>query len=489
MKTIERKCGSLSVETFHGTAPERGIYAASVSPWHRTLKRHKCRAPAHGPDVRSVLEAGTLHEPIQSEPPHVGSYAIRQRKRGGEGSWLRYTLSLAVMLVLATDVLPARGQTGLQDLNVQAYGAVPDGVTDDTAAFQNAIAAAETGTNNGIYIPMGKYVLSQPLTLSGIEMIGKFAGGWPADNMPMPTLLIHQLTAPGIVLSNGASIHGIAIQYDQGTPTTTNAPAISLQGEGITLSSLRIQDPYDGITTPVTACPNRARFSDIFIVQPTHVGVQISKCSDFVQFNHIEVWCDTAFSTGPGFEFGAIAGGTFNGLLGYQCTPGIQIYTDTTTTNNTFTGDFVNCCMDAATTGISINGNHQVKITAGDWDCEFWGATVNGTNAQVSIVGGKWHANSQEAIDVTQAQNILVDSCIFYRSSPYGAGWTNNPLVWISNATAATVNGCQFYPGSTGLELDGGVQQAMVTGNSFQAGSIINKMTTTNYVIANNLAP
>lgn len=395
---------------------------------------------------------------------------------------------LAVLVLYACPYC-ACAQTGLDDLNVQAFGAVPDGVTDDTTAFQNAIAAAEAGTNNGIYVPMGKYVISRPLTLSEIEMIGKFAGGWPADNMPMPTLLIHQLTAPGLVLSNGASIHGIAIEYDQGQPTTTNAPAISLQGEGVTLGSLRIQDPYDGITTPITAMPNRARFSDIFIVQPVHVGIQISKCADFVQMNHVEVWCATGFSTGPGFEFGAIAGGTFNGLLGYQCTPGIEIYTDTTATNSTFTGDFVNCCMDASTTGISINGDDQVKVIAGDWDCEFWGATVNGTNAQVSIVGGKWHANSQEAIDVTQAQNVLIDSCIFYRSSPYGSGWTNNPLVWISNATTATVNGCQFYPGSTGLRLDSGVQRAVVVGNSFQEGKIINNMTSTNYVIANNLVP
>lgn len=383
----------------------------------------------------------------------------------------------------------AHAQSGLDDLNVQAFGAVPDGVTDDTTAFQNAIAAAQAGTNNGIYVPMGKYVISQSLSLNGIEMLGKFAGGWPADNMPMPTLLIRQLTAPGLILSNGASVHGIAIQYDDGQPTTTNAPAISLQGEGITLSSLRIQDPYDGITTPPAASPNDARLSDIFIVQPVHVGVQISKCGDFLQMNHVEVWCDTGFSTGPGFEFGAIAGGTFNGLLGYQCTPGIQIYTDTTATNNTFTGDFVNCCMDASTTGISIDGDHQVKVIGGDWDCEFWGATVNGTNAQVSIVGGKWHANSQEAISVTQARNVLVDSCIFYRSTPYGSGWTNNPLVRISAATTATVNGCQFYPGSTGLELDSGVERAVVVGNSFEAGKIINDMTSTNFVIANNLTP
>jgi hypothetical protein len=382
-----------------------------------------------------------------------------------------------------------RAQIGLDDLNVKSFGAKGDGVTDDTAAFQTAMASAQAGTNNGVYVPMGNYVISTTLSLYQLEMVGKFAGGWPADSMPMPTLLIRQYTAPGVILQDGASMHGIAVKYDEQTPTTTNAPAISLQGEGITLDSVRIQYPYDGITTPTSATPNRARLSNIFIVQPTHVGVQISKCSDFVQLRQIEVWCDEAFSTGPGFNFGSISGGSFDGLLGYQCTPGIQIYTDTSPGGGTFTGDFVNCCFDACTTGINIAGDHQVKITAGDWDCEFWGAVINGTNALVSIVGGKWHANSQEAIMVNQAQHVVIDADMFYRSSPPNPSWTNQPLVWVSNAVTATVSGCQFLPGSTGLELDSQVQRAVVTGNSFEAGGIVNNMTSSKQSIANNLLP
>jgi hypothetical protein len=382
-----------------------------------------------------------------------------------------------------------RAQTSLDDLSVKTYGAAGDGVTDDTAAFQNAIAAAQSGHNNGVYVPMGKYVISGTLTLYQLELIGKFAGGWPADSMPLPTLLIRQYTAPALILQDGASVHGINIRYDQQTPTTTNAPAISLQGEGITLGSLRIQYPYDGITTLSSATPNRARFSDIFIVQPTHVGVQISKCSDFVQLHHVEVWCSATYSTGPGFSFGSIAGGSFNGLLGYQCQPGIQIYTDTSPGGGTFTGNFVNCCFDACTTGISITGDHQVKVTAGDWDSESYGAVINGTNAQVSIVGGKWHANAAQAIMVAQAKNVVIDADLFYRSSPPAGSGTNQPFVWIANATTVTVSGCQFLPYSTGLELDNQVQRAVVTGNSFEAGGIINNMTSPKQSIANNLLP
>ena len=394
------------------------------------------------------------------------------------------SLAIAALALFAMSV-PLRAQTLINYVSVKTYGATGNGVTDDTAAFQAAIAEAQASqTNTGVYVPKGNYVISASLTLSQLELLGKFSGAWPADNMPMPTLLIRHYNEPALILQEGSSVHGISVYYDSGSPTTSAAPAVSLQGEGITISSFRIQNPYDGITTPSASTPNRARLSDIFIVAPKHMGVQISKCYDFVQCQHIEVWCNGGFSTGPGFSFGMINGGSFNGLLGFQCTPGIQIATDTNVGGGTFTGNLIDCCMDACTTGLSITGDHQVKVTAGDWDCENFGVVVNGANAQVSIVGGKWHANSNQSIDVTLAKNVIISSCMFYQSVAQ-----SNPLVWISSCTTVTMDSCQFLSGSTGLQLDNQVQRAVITGNSFESGGIINHMTSTNQVIANNLLP
>ena len=395
----------------------------------------------------------------------------------------KFLKSLGVVAVFAMQAA-LHAQSLINDVSVKSYGATGNGVTDDTAAFQAAIAAAQASqTNNGVYIPMGKYVISASLTLYQLEMIGKFAGGWPSDPMPMPTLRIRHYNEPAVILQDGSSLHGISLDYDSGSPSNSVAPAISLQGEGITLSSLRIQYPYDAITTPSTSTPNRARLSDIFIVSPVHEGVQISKVTDFVQLQHIEVWCNVGYSTGPGFSFGFITGGTFNGLLGFQCTPGIQISTDTNAGGGNFTGNLMDCCFDACTTGLSITGNHQVKVIAGDWDCENYGVVVNGANAQVSIVGGKWHANSAQSINVVLAQNVLISSCIFYQSVA-----ESNPLVLISDCTTVTMDSCQFQT-SSGLQLGSQVQRAVITGNSFQTGGIVNNMTSTNQIIANNLLP
>lgn len=388
----------------------------------------------------------------------------------------------ALALLGATARLMA--QTSIADISVKDYGATGNGVTDDTAAFQNALAAAQSLKQNGVYVPMGKYVITASLTLNGLEMLGKFAGGWPADSLPLPTLVLRHYTEPGLILQDGASVHGIALDYDSGSPSNSIAPAISLQGQGVTLSSLRIQFPYDAITTPSTSTPSRARFSDIFIVQPMNVGVQISKAYDFVQLHHIEVWCNNHLSTGSAFRFGRIDGGTFNGLVSYLVPTGVEIYTDTDPGGGTFTGSLLDCCSDQASTGVSVTGDHTVNITAGDWDCNSYGAVINGTNAQVTINGGKWHVNAAQGVKITQAANVVLNACMFYRSSSASA-----TFVWAANCTTVTVNACQFLPGSTGLQLDNTVQRAVITANSFEAGGIINNMISSRQSIANNLLP
>jgi fibronectin type 3 domain-containing protein len=366
--------------------------------------------------------------------------------------------------------------------NVKSYGAKGDGVTDDTVAFLNAIAAAQTGKNNGIYVPMGHYVISSTLTLNGVEMVGKIEGGWPADTMPMPTLLIRQYSSPGLALLAGASVHGVAIEYDQGTPNNTNAPAISLQGIGITLSSLRILTPYDGISTLEGATPGRARLSDILILQPTHAGVQITKCYDFVQYRHIEVLCNAAMSTGPAFSFGRVDEGGYVGLVASNCAIGMQFYADTDTNpaGGEFTGSFAGCSTINCGTGIMVTGDQKVKITGGDFTSVNYGAVINGTNAEVIISGGKWLANNNQAVLVTLGGNVIFDGNMFGRSAPVA-----NPLVWLQNCTTVTVNDNHFLPGSTGLEIDSQVQRAVIYGNSFEDGGITNNTSGLTAISAN----
>lgn len=78
-----------------------------------------------------------------------------------------YTASLSQILALGSGVI-----------NVKAYGALGDGVTDDYTAISNAIAVAQASTFKPIvFFPAGRYRISRPLrvTTQGVRLMG--AGG------------------------------------------------------------------------------------------------------------------------------------------------------------------------------------------------------------------------------------------------------------------------------------------------------------------------
>jgi hypothetical protein len=329
---------------------------------------------------------------------------------------------------------------------------------------------------------MGRYVITSSLTLNGLELLGNLSDGWPADNLPMPVLLIRQYTAPGIVLTAGGSISGLVIDYDQQTPTTTNAPAVSLQGNAPALERLRIQNAYDAITTLNPDQPGRTRMSDILIIQPAHTGIQMTKAYDFVQYKHIEVICPGAMSTGPAFSFGRVDEGSYEGLVASNCAIGLQFYSDNASGGGYFTGGFTACSFRNCSNAVSATGDHKIKITASDFTSSGSGMTINGTNAEITLTGDSWSVASGPAIQVTQAANVIVESCLFSRPAPVAT-----PLVQLNNATTVTVDACQFLPGSTGLELDSLLYRAIITGNSFEQGGISNFMTSSKQIIAGNI--
>ena len=78
---------------------------------------------------------------------------------------------------------PAEGREPIPNppatLNVRSFGARGDGTTDDTAALQAAVKAANAGPTGGvILLPAGTYVLNRPLTVlrGGVVLRGEGQG-------------------------------------------------------------------------------------------------------------------------------------------------------------------------------------------------------------------------------------------------------------------------------------------------------------------------
>lgn len=68
--------------------------------------------------------------------------------------------------------------TYAQISNVKAYGAVGDGVTDDTAAIQACIDAAHAAKQLMVYFPSGKYIASTITLYSGMAIYGDYQGSF-----------------------------------------------------------------------------------------------------------------------------------------------------------------------------------------------------------------------------------------------------------------------------------------------------------------------
>jgi hypothetical protein len=103
----------------------------------------------------------------------LGTLALYQSLLGGVASREELTLRQEVCrrLIVSGLTISSAGAlgslTGLGWADVRAYGAVGDGITDDSAAFSSAIAAVDTGTLGGcVFVPPGSYVLATGLTLT-----------------------------------------------------------------------------------------------------------------------------------------------------------------------------------------------------------------------------------------------------------------------------------------------------------------------------------
>lgn len=142
-------------------------------------------------------------------------------------------------------------------VNVQDFGAVGDGTTDDTTAINLAIAKANA-TQQTLYFPVttGNYKITSALTaitsVGGVEMES----------------VAYSSSGVGAILVSGTGYTAVTIQSN---PSRCN---LAVVGTGNTANGVLLQNPQGG------------RFGKIRVMNLNGFGVKINKCWDCT-FEHI----------------------------------------------------------------------------------------------------------------------------------------------------------------------------------------------------------
>ena len=124
--------------------------------------------PQQTPGGKTFMRFDEVHFKLASKINAGGT--IKLQKDNGDA--ITYGVDF-----LELEEAPAEMTLPANFLSVTSYGAVPNDQTDDFAAFNQCIAAAST-QGKGVYIPAGRFLLSDKLTLNVSNMKIQGAGIW-----------------------------------------------------------------------------------------------------------------------------------------------------------------------------------------------------------------------------------------------------------------------------------------------------------------------
>ena len=308
-------------------------------------------------------------------------------------------------------------------VSVKDFGAVGDGVTDDTAAIQAAITA---GANKEVYFPSGTYVatsltISNPCRLFGNGILNKTT----TVNLPFITITSNDVDIDGLEFRGGT--------YNT-VPTTVRNQDATFKVYGASSTN-----PY-----------RRFNFTNLKINGFGHIGIDIR-------------WCENVVVTGCVITYMGYAGVLFesivNGIIGYNTISfidavsggtdryGISLSRDPTktTTLSTWTQNVVvigNVVTDIRTwTGIDTHAPLNCQIIG-----NIIARCFNGTYVQYDSTV---YAYNQPGKNVRIANNLIIGRSILTENGISLASLGSSTVGFNENIIIEnnTVIGCGLYSG------------------------------------------
>ncbi len=240
-------------------------------------------------------------------------------------------MNTMIVLAAALCLCPAAEEIPMAEdatWNVLDFGAVGDGTTDNTTAFQKAVDTAGQAKGGIVWVPTGRYrfegSLSIPanVTLRGVFSYSPAHAGIRDKGQEKPeygsTLepcggAGSEEGPPFIRLNANATLQGFSIHYPEQDPKA-EAPtpypyAIAMRGNNPAAIDLQLLNPYNGID----ASHNQRALVRNIHGQPIHIGIYVDAIYDIgrIENVHWNPWWSLGtpvyqwqMENGVGFLFG-----------------------------------------------------------------------------------------------------------------------------------------------------------------------------------------
>jgi hypothetical protein len=338
-------------------------------------------------------------------------------------------------------------QSKMRDVvSVKDFGAVGDGVADDTVAIQAAIDAVAAAGGGKVYMPAGTYLVSAPIAIkdrcllvgAGHATVLKAAAGHNAETISIravyPVNKVFDAGVMDLAIDGNASNNtytdntdaGIRVQADVENPFTNGGPNNVGEIRNIVVSNVYIRNHRRGMYVgKVTFVVRAYTFDRIHTDKCTSVGVFLDNFCEYVNFADciFEDCVDGIYDNGS-------SNITFsNCFITNNNSAGANLFT---TGRNTSKKNFIGCTFNHNRIGIWVQTNV---------------GTIGVRHSQCNVTGCHFMANTRHGIAMIAGLEWAVTGNVFSGNSEGSAG---------------------VYPD---IYMNNIVKDTVVTGNAFKKGT------------------